>query len=113
MTLIWIALLTWGIWQHRLPTLAALGAVGINLATFFAYWVDKYAAQKGQWRTKEDTLHLLALAGGWPAARAAQQVLRHKTVKASFQTTYWLTVWLHLAGLAGYLFWERTQSLLK
>ncbi|WP_296510289.1 cold shock and DUF1294 domain-containing protein [Rhodoferax sp.] len=113
LTLIWIALLVWGIWQHKLPLLAGLGALGINLATFFAYWVDKYAAQKGQWRTKEDTLHLLALAGGWPAARAAQQVLRHKTVKASFQTTYWVTVWLHLALLAGYLFWERIQPLLK
>jgi uncharacterized membrane protein YsdA (DUF1294 family) len=110
---LWAAGLGWGIYQHRLPPFILGLALALNVATFVAYWLDKRAARAGQWRIQESTLHLLALAGGWPAARAAQQVLRHKTVKASFQTTYWVTVWLHLALLAGYLFWERIQSLLK
>jgi uncharacterized membrane protein YsdA (DUF1294 family) len=43
----------------------------------------------------------------------AQQVLRHKTIKPSFQMTYWVTVWAHLGVLGGYLFWERLKTLLN
>lgn len=113
LTLIWIGLLTFGVLRHKFPAVIGVGALGINLITFFAYWLDKHAAQKGQWRTKEDTLHLWSLVGGWPAARFAQEVLRHKTVKASFQSTYWATVWLHLGGLTVYIFWERIKPLLN
>ena len=106
LSLVWVALLVWGVLQHRLPAIALVAAFGINATTFFAYWVDKNAAHNGQWRTKEDTLHLFGLAGGWPAARLAQRVLRHKTIKPSFHTTYWATVWVHLGVLCGYLFWD-------
>lgn len=112
LSLAWAGLLVSGVLQHRLPAIALAAAFAINATTFFAYWLDKHAARKGQWRTKEDTLHLFGLAGGWPAAHLAQQVLRHKTIKPSFQTTYWVTVWLHLAALCGYLFWERLKPLL-
>lgn len=104
LSLIWAALLVWGVFQHRIPAVALVGAFAINAITFFAYWIDKHAARNRQWRTKEETLHLFGLAGGWPAARLAQQVLRHKTIKPAFQTTYWLTVCLHLGGLCVYLF---------
>jgi uncharacterized membrane protein YsdA (DUF1294 family) len=39
----------------------------------------------GKWRIKEDTLHVWSLAGGWPGAWFAQQVLRHKSRKESFR----------------------------
>ena len=55
----------------------------ISLMTFVAYAVDKSAARKGAWRTRESTLHLLSLAGGWPGGLDAQQQLRHKSRKAS------------------------------
>lgn len=113
LSLVWLVLLVWGVLQHRLPTIALAAAFAINATTFFAYWLDKHAARKGQWRTKEDTLHLFGLAGGWPAARLAQQVLRHKTIKPSFQLTYWATVWTHLGVLSSYLFWERLEPLLN
>lgn len=112
LSLVWLALLAWGVQQHRLPVIALAVAFAINCITFFVYRLDKYAARKGQWRTSEDTLHLFSLAGGWPAARFAQQVLRHKTIKPSFQATYWLTVWVHLAALGGYVFWVRLRPLL-
>jgi uncharacterized membrane protein YsdA (DUF1294 family)/cold shock CspA family protein len=64
----------------------------VSLATFAAYALDKSAARKGGWRTSESTLHLLALAGGWPGALIAQGRLRHKTRKRSFQVVFWLTV---------------------
>ena len=76
----------------------------LNAVTFWFYWRDKYAAQQRAWRTPENTLHALSLLGGWPAARLAQQLMRHKTVKASFQSTYWVTVVFNVGGLAGYLY---------
>ena len=84
--------------QHMLP----IGIVGIyltlSLLTFIAYAIDKSAAKRGKWRTKESTLHLLALMGGWPGALFAQTTLRHKSVKASFKHIFWLTVAANLAA---------------
>ncbi len=112
LTIIWLALLAWGVWAHRLPTWILGATVGVNLLTFLAYWNDKHAAQTGQWRTKEDTLHLFSLLGGWPAAALAQASLRHKSSKVTFQSTYWLTVTLHCAALLGWLFWMQPKLLL-
>lgn len=72
----------------------------INLITFIAYGLDKHAARKHKPRTRERTLHLLALLGGSPAALAAQQLFRHKTVKRSFQLMYWAIVVIQVAFLA-------------
>ncbi len=66
-----------------------------SLLTFIMYFLDKSAARKGAWRTKESTLHLLSLVGGWPGALVAQQKLRHKTQKLSFRYVFWLTVFLN------------------
>lgn len=95
----WLALLAWGAWAQRLP-LWLLGALAVlNITTFLAYALDKSAAQRGAWRIAEQTLHLLALLGGWPAAWWAQQWLRHKSRKQAFRAAYWGTVLLHSAGL--------------
>ncbi len=110
---LWAAVLGWGIFQHRLPLLVLGLAVALNAATFIAYRLDKRAARANRWRVKENTLHLFGLAGGWPAARLAQQVLRHKTVKPGFQAMYWLTVWAQLAALVAYVFWDRMKPLLN
>ncbi|MEX1165519.1 MAG: DUF1294 domain-containing protein [Hydrogenophaga sp.] len=75
----------------------------MNGITFLAYGKDKSAAQSGAWRTPESTLHMLALAGGWPAARWAQQSLRHKSSKTAFQMVYGATVLLNLAGLLAWV----------
>lgn len=64
----------------------------VNVITFVVYAMDKSAAQQGAWRTKETTLHILSLLGGWPAALLAQRRLRHKSSKQSFQAVFWLTV---------------------
>jgi uncharacterized membrane protein YsdA (DUF1294 family) len=55
----------------------------------------------------------LALLGGWPAAWLAQQVLRHKTAKPAFQSTYWSAVALHWAALLGWVFWGGSQRWLE
>lgn len=103
--LAWAALIGWGVWVDRLPKLALATVPLLNLVTFYAYWTDKYAAQNGQWRTTENTLHLFGLLGGWPGAWAAHQILRHKSRKAKFRAAYWVTVVLNCAALCGWLFW--------
>lgn len=69
----------------------------MSLATFIVYALDKRAARRGDWRVGERTLHVLALACGWPGALLAQQLLHHKRVKPAFRRTYWLTVALNVA----------------
>jgi uncharacterized membrane protein YsdA (DUF1294 family)/cold shock CspA family protein len=73
-----------------------LGASALSLAL---YAKDKRAAQHETWRTPEDTLHLLALLGGWPGALVAQQWLRHKSGKAAFRVVFWMTAALNVAAL--------------
>ena len=69
----------------------------VSLFSFCQYWLDKQSAQKGRWRTPENSLHIAELLGGWPGALVAQQVFRHKTRKASFQLVFWAIVALHQA----------------
>lgn len=87
----------------KLPMVIFGWYVAVSAVTFIAYWRDKSAAQSGQWRTPESTLHLLALVGGWPGAVAAQRFLRHKSKKQSFQLMFWMTVIFNCAAL-GWLF---------
>ena len=40
-------------------------------------------------------LHLTELAGGWAAAFLAQRLYRHKSIKTSYQLSYWVIVLAH------------------
>ena len=71
-----------------------------SMLTFFTYAFDKSKAKHGKWRTSENTLHILSLAGGWPGAAIAQQTLRHKSQKREFRITFWLTVMVNCGALA-------------
>jgi uncharacterized membrane protein YsdA (DUF1294 family) len=73
--------------------MAAYGVV--SLVAFLLYWNDKRKARTDAWRTPENVLHAVALAGGWPGALLAQQLFRHKTRKVSFQVVFWFIVLLH------------------
>jgi uncharacterized membrane protein YsdA (DUF1294 family) len=74
-----------------LPFIAAL-----NLLTFALYYFDKRAAIRGDPRTPENTLHVLALLGGWPGAFLAQRIFRHKSRKRQFQIIFWTCVAINL-----------------
>lgn len=63
----------------------------LSAVSFVLYGADKAASRKGEWRTRESTLHVLALAGGWPGALIAQHVFRHKTTKQPFRRVFWAT----------------------
>lgn len=72
----------------------------LGLFTFFLYARDKRAAQNGDWRIPESTLHTFSLLSGWPGAIIAQRKFRHKTKKASFRIVFWITVIINGAGFA-------------
>ena len=95
--------LVWGVANGRLPWWALPLTFTINLFTFYAYWLDKWAAGGGRWRTSESTLHAWSVAGGWAGAWFGQQVLRHKSRKQPFRSVYWLTVVLNCAALGSWL----------
>ena len=83
----------------KIPPFILAFYIVASLLTFIMYAVDKSAAKKGRWRTQENTLHLLSLAGGWPGALVAQQKLRHKSMKRSFRSVFWVTVLLNCTVL--------------
>ncbi|WP_229223417.1 DUF1294 domain-containing protein [Duganella sp. sic0402] len=68
-----------------------------SVACFIAYAVDKSAAVQRRQRISEFTLLLLGLFCGWPGGLLAQQMLRHKCSKTSFQLKFWLTVVLNVS----------------
>lgn len=78
----------WALWVY----------LAVSTLTFVTYAIDKSAAKQGTWRTRESTLHWLALIGGWPGALVAQQLLRHKSSKAEFRAAFWATVALNIAA---------------
>jgi len=82
----------------KAPAWIALVYLALSVFTFLAYWHDKTAATHGERRTPESTLHMLALAGGWPGALLAQQFLRHKSAKAEFRSVFWATAVLNVAA---------------
>lgn len=74
--------------------------LAMSAATFAVYAMDKSAARNRRQRTPENTLHLLALAGGWPGAMYAQRLLRHKSSKRSFLAVFRMTLAANVAVLA-------------
>ncbi len=86
--------------MDRLPAAVLWFYLAASAVTFTVYALDKSAAQNNQWRIPESSLHLFALAGGWPGALAAHKLLRHKSRKLSFQLMFWVTVMIHCAALA-------------
>jgi uncharacterized membrane protein YsdA (DUF1294 family)/cold shock CspA family protein len=101
--LVWTGLLLAGVALGRMGWLILPAAFILNLVTFYAYWRDKFAATQGAWRTKEDTLHLFGLLGGWPGAWFAHQILRHKSVKQAFRNVYWTTAIVNVIALGAWV----------
>ncbi|CAH0188275.1 DUF1294 domain-containing protein [Pseudomonas mediterranea] len=91
-----------GLQEASWVPLTAYGIVSV--VAFLLYWSDKRKARSDAWRTPENVLHAVELAGGWPGALLAQQVFRHKTRKVSFQVVFWFIVLLHQAFWVDQLF---------
>lgn len=94
------------VFTEKLPPALFGVYLSASILAFITYAADKSAARKNARRTSENALHMIALAGGWPGALVAQQVLRHKSKKASFRAVFWATVIINCAVLV----WLLTPS---
>ena len=74
----------------------------MSALTLIAYGADKAQARRHQGQIPELTLHLLALAGGWPGALLGQRWFRHKTRKWGFQILTWSIVLAYLGVWAAW-----------
>lgn len=70
----------------------------VSSVALAAYAIDKRAAVRGRWRTRERTLHLIEALGGWPGALLARRYLCHKSRDARFLIVSWLIILAHAAG---------------
>ncbi len=87
----------------------ALGIyAGMSVVAAVAALLDKRAARRGTWRTRERTLHVLDLLGGWPGGVATRRLIRHKTRDLRFRVWTWGIVTAHVAAWA-WLAWERLR----
>ena len=96
-------------WIWRLPVWVAGIYLIVSVVCFGLYALDKSAAQSGNWRIPENALLAAGLFGGWPGGLVAQQLLRHKSSKASFQSQFWITVLFNVCGLV-YLAYRMAQA---
>ncbi len=88
---------------NKLPSFLMIYYLAVSAVTFIIYATDKSAARAGEWRTRERTLHIFSLIGGWPGAAIAQSFLRHKSKKVKFRSVFWLTVIINCGILALFL----------
>lgn len=103
---------SWTIWLAvgylLLATIAVL-LIGAPRSLIAWYWVlsvvtwavfgwDKWSAQQSRRRVPENTLHGLALLGGWPGAVVGQQQFRHKTQKQPFKALLWIAIVINIAA---------------
>jgi uncharacterized membrane protein YsdA (DUF1294 family)/cold shock CspA family protein len=95
-TTIWLAIV------GRMSFFVPIAYIAMSGITMLVYAFDKSAALNSRQRTREQTLHLLELLGGWPGAWIAQQLFRHKSRKMSFQIEFWLCVIVNTAVLIWY-----------
>ncbi len=76
----------------------------MSIVTFFFYCADKFAAKMGWWRIREKTLHLLEFLCGWPGALVAQRVVRHKSIKSTYQTVFKIMVALNVIAMGAVIY---------
>jgi uncharacterized membrane protein YsdA (DUF1294 family)/cold shock CspA family protein len=86
--------------MNELPIVILGAYLILSAAAFALYKKDKSAAEWDEWRTAENTLHMISTLGGWPGALVAQNKLRHKSSKLSFRVVYWATVVINCAALS-------------
>jgi len=110
-TPLFIFSLLFALWLDKLM-IEVLKVYGLlSFCTFITYGWDKSAAARGRWRTKESTLQILALLGGWPGGFYAQQWLRHKSSKGAFLRKFWLCALINMCCL-GWLFTQQGHQVM-
>ena len=93
-----MTLLVSGVATGRVPLVVLAAYSVMSIISYMAYCWDKAAAERNAQRTPEANLHLADLLCGWPGGLIAQGQFRHKTIKSSFQSVFWLTVLVNVAA---------------
>lgn len=77
--------------------------IGVNLASFFLYGLDKYRARRQMWRIPEHTLLTVAFLGGCIGAAAGMALFHHKTRKTKFRVCIPVAIvlWIGILGCFG------------
>lgn len=91
-------------WLERVGPEWLLAPATLSVLSFSFYAFDKRRATRGGGRLPEAQLLAIDALGGWPGGLAAQQLLRHKNAKLSYQLVFWLIVASHEAAAAWWLF---------
>ena len=99
LAILFLTTISVAVFFKQLPMRIILIYLGMSILTYLIYAKDKSAAEDGSWRTPENTLHLLALLGGWPGAIIAQNKLRHKSIKQPFRIIFWITALVNTSSL--------------
>ena len=99
---IFIGIYAWVSWRWSTSPVLAFAYLAMSVLTFMAYAIDKSAAIAGRRRLPERALHVLGFGGGWPGGLLAQQMLRHKSAKADFQSDFWATVILNIGAFVAW-----------
>lgn len=86
----------------HVPWIVLAAYLALSVLSCIVHARDRSAARHAARHTLELRLQLLALLGGWPGALVTQQVLRHKTQKAAFQTVFWLCALVNTGALAAW-----------
>jgi len=90
-----------GMALHKIPSYIPIVYLLVSAVTMAVYFLDKYKAKTGRWRTPEEVLHLLEITCGWPGAMLAQMLFHHKNKKISYQIVFWVMMIIN----CGLLFW--------
>ena len=77
--------------------------VTINFTTFLAYYIDKRAAIRGNYRIPEFQLHTLEFLGGTLGAMLGQKLLRHKSKKGSYRVMFHAIVIMQITAVIAIL----------
>jgi uncharacterized membrane protein YsdA (DUF1294 family) len=87
----------------------------VTAGTKKSQWCLATVAGRGTrlWRVPESVLHLMALAGGTPAAFAGQRALRHKTAKQSFRAWFWVIVVAQTAALSAWVWYTTGDTAVR
>jgi uncharacterized membrane protein YsdA (DUF1294 family) len=87
------------------PALPLWLLLGVNLAAFALFGVDKQLARTGRRRVAEAHLLWLTFLGGFLGAWAAMAAFRHKTVKKSFRWKWYAAAGLCLVWMVPAVRW--------
>ena len=73
--------------------------LSINILLFICMGIDKSRAMKNKWRIPENTLMLLAIAGGSIGGIAGMYLFRHKTKHTKFKIGFPIILLLQIGIL--------------